>query len=694
VAVLETIRTTCPRDCYDACGVLVVRRDGRVVHVRGDPEHPVARGRLCTKCSIGYNREWLDSEARLTRPLRRAGAKGAGSFEPVSWGEAIGEIAERLARISAGRGPRTIFTAHYTGTCSLLAGGFPMRFFHRLGATEVDPDTICNKAGHVALDYVYGTSETGFDPRSARDAACILVWGANPSASAPHAQRHWLPEAPGTVVVVDPIRTETAAAADLHLQPFPGSDAALAFSLLHVIARDGLADRDLLRDRAVGWTELEPALEPCTPAWGEEATGVPADAIEEAGRVYGRGPSLLWLGQGFQRQRFGGNAIRACALLPAVSGNIAQPGAGFLYLNGTASRGIDADLISAPHLAPPGGLPTVSHMDLAGLLEDPERTRALVTWNINVAASNPEQQRLRRALEREDLFTVAVDVFPTDTTDLADIVLPPASFLEFDDLVLSYFDLTVSAQVKAVDPPGEALPNQEIFRRLAAAMGFAEPELYESDAELLERLLAATGLGLSFPELAEVGTVPISPDPVVQFADLAFPTPSGKVELASARAEADGLPRLPFPHADPRPARGRLRLLSPASPWLLNDTFANVGKIARRIGPGVVALHPDDAAERGLDAGETVAVANDTGRLELRLEVSDAVPRGVALSHKGRWPKQEPGGATVNALNPGERSDMGDSTAVHGVEVTVSPLAPVRATGARLAVPEPLDQTA
>jgi anaerobic selenocysteine-containing dehydrogenase len=667
----DVVLTTCPRDCYDACGIAVVTRDGAIRHVRGDPDHPVSRGKLCRKCSIGYNGAFLDPGARLTRPLRRVGAKGEARFEPVSWDEALAEIAERLRRVEATAGAHTILNAHYTGTFSLLAYFFPLRFFHRLGATEVDPDTICNKAGHVALEYVYGTSLVGFDPLTARDSACILVWGANPSASAPHAHDHWLPESPARVIVVDPVRTPTAEAADLHLQPFPGSDAALAFALLHVIAREELVDVDFVGAHTIGWDELEPLLAGCTPEWGEAATGVPARLIEEAAEVYGRGPSLLWLGQGLQRQRTGGNVVRACALLPAVTGNLGKPGAGFLYLNGTESRRIDEAYLAAPHLGS-GSPDPISHMDLVRCLEDPVRAQALFCWNINIAASNPQQGRLHEALRRDDLLTVAIDLFPTDTTDFADYVLPSASFLEFDDLVVSYFQLTLSAQVKAVEPMGEALPNMEIFRRLARALGYREPELYESDAELIETVLQRSGVGADFASLAAKGTLPIAEEPLVQFADRRFPTPSGHVELASARAEADGLPRLPLPLADPRPADGRLRLLSPASPWLLNDSFANDAKIAKRIGPATVALHPDDAAERGLAEGDEAVVANETGRLRLLVMVSDAVPRGVAYSPKGRWPKREPARANVNALNPGERTDMGASTSVHGVEVTVT----------------------
>ena len=659
------IRTTCPRDCYDACGVEVALRDGRIRHVRGDRAHPVSRGRLCRKCATAYNGVMLDPAARLTAPLVRRGAKGEGRFEPVSWEDALTLIAERLRSVPG----RTVLNAHYTGTFALLGYHFPQRFFNRLGATEVDPDTICNKAGHVALDYLLGTSVDGFDPRTARDAAAILVWGANPSASAPHQHEHWLAEAPGSVIVVDPIRTPTAAAADLHLAPFPGSDAALAMALAHVMARDGLLDRAFLAEHTVGFDELEPALEPLTPAWGEAATGVPAALIEDAAHRYARGPSLLWIGQGFQRQPRGGNAVRAVGQLAALSGNIGRPGSGVLYLNGAHSRGLDEDRLAGVSLRGPRIPAPISHMDLAARLEDAQASRALFCWNINIAASNPDQERLRAALAREDLFTVAIDLFATDTTDLADVVLPAAGFLECDDVVASYFHLSIGAQVKATEPPGEALPNTEIFRRLAAAMGFEEPELHETDDAVIATLLG--GVGIDFAALAAQGTIWTSSEPHIQFADLRFPTPSGRIEIASARAAADGHPRVPVPHADPRPAPGHLRLLTPASPWLLNDSFANDRKLARRIGAATVAVHPADAAERGLAEGDTVVLANGTGRLTLTLALSDELPRGVAYAPKGRWPKLEPTRANVNVLNPGTRADMGDATAVHGIEVTL-----------------------
>ena len=678
----ETLTTTCPRDCYDSCGILVVKRAGLVSAVRGDPDHPVSRGALCGKCSTAYNREWRDPSRRLTQPLKRVRPKAHGQgaraphdfadFEPVSWDTAIGEIAGRLASIVDSHGARSILNAHYTGTISLLAGIAPMRFFNRLGATEVTPDTICNMAGHVALRYMYGTSLDGFDPRTSKDAACILVWGANPHASAPHAHEHWLPEAPGKVIVVDPIRTPTAAEADIHLQPFPGSDAALAFALLSVIHRDGLIDEAFVSRHVQGWEELESFVAACDLGRLAEATGVPVRLIEKAAHLYAPGPSLLWLGQGLQRQVTGGNVMRACAMLPALTGNLCKPGAGFLYLNGNLSqRGMDEGYLSGAHLGLVPAPPAVSHMDLAGVLEDRQRSRALFVWNMNPLGSCPNQARLRGALERDDLLTVAVDLFPTDSTALADYVLPAASFLEFDDIVAPYFNFSLAAQSKVMEPIGEALPNLEIFRRLGRAMGFGETEFHETDTQILQSLMSRSGLGESFETLKAKGMIWVPKDPLPQFAHRVFDTESGRIEIASDRAAAHGLPRLPQCWCDPRPAAGNLRLLSPAHAWLLNTTFGNVQRITLRLGQATILLHPADAAERSLREGDLALVRNRCGRLELTVVLSDDVPPGVAVAHKGRWLTQDAAYANVNALNPGRKSDMGESTAVHSVEVSV-----------------------
>jgi anaerobic selenocysteine-containing dehydrogenase len=665
------IRTTCPRDCYDACGMIVVKRQGEIVRVQGDPDHPISRGELCGKCAVAYNGAWISPEARLTQPLKRVGAKGKSQFVPVSWDEVIAAIAEKLQAISDTSGRQTILHTHYTGTCSLIAGSFPLRFLNRLGATEVDPDTVCNKAGHVALQMVLGDSMTGFDPRTAKDAACILVWGANPSSSAPHAHRHWLPEAPGKLIVIDPIKHPTASAADLYLQPYPGTDGALAFALLHVIQREGLLDEAFLAQYTLGWEEVLPLLPSCTPEWGATVTGVPALLIEKAAKLYGRGPSLLWLGQGLQRQPTGGNVFRACSLLAIATGNFGKPGTGLLYLNGVAARGVDSDYISAPDLNP-GESRSISHMDLASHLADPAQSKALVCWNNNIMASSPQQKQLRQALEREDLFTVAIDLFATDTTDYADFILPAASFLEFDDLVFSYFNYSISAQVKAVEPMGEALPNQEIFRRLARAMGYTETALFESDEDIIETLLKQTGTNINFTQLAAQGTIDFTPAPVIQFADYIFATPSGKIEIATDQFVAAGLPLAPQPFADARPRNGKLRVLSPASPWLMNSVYGNDHRIHKLMSEADVMLNPQEAQQRGLQDGMSVILSNEVGQLPLKVKFSDQVPCGVALVYKGRWPKLDRSGANVNVLNPGAKTDLAESSCVHGIEVDIT----------------------
>jgi anaerobic selenocysteine-containing dehydrogenase len=666
----EIVKTTCPRDCYDACGIAVVKHDGAITKILGDPDHHVSRGALCGKCALAYNGIWRDEAARLTTPLKRIGKKGEGKFAPASWDEALTDIAAKLNAIRS-KNPAAILHTHYTGTVALLATAFGLRFFNAIGATEVDPDSVCNKAGHVALNWTLGDSCTGFDPRAATSAACILVWGANPFASATHMHRHWLAEAPGKIIVIDPIRHPTAERAHLHLQLRPGSDAALAFGFMHIAKRDNLLDEPFIAAHVRGWDELAPEIARATPEWTAAATDLPIKKIEEAAKLYATGPSLLWLGQGVQRQRHGGNVFRACAALAAATGNIAKPNAGLCYLNGPATRGVDTGYLTASHLAP-SGTPSISHLDLAETLADPAQASALLCWNNNIAASSPRQALLRQSLAREDLFHVCLDLFTTDTTDYADWILPAASFLEFDDLVLPYFNLTVSAQVKAAEPMGQSLPNQEIFRRLAGAMGLNQPELHEPDLSILDTLTAQTGVAKTFAELKSRGTVDYSPTIVTPFAGNNFPTQSGKIEIASTQAEAAGAPRLPYAHADEPAAGTKLRILSPASPWTMNSAYGNDSGIRKKLGAATVALHPDDAAERHLSEGAMVTLHNAEDDITMQVTLDASLLRGVALAPKGRWPRFS-NGSNINALYDGAHADLGGSTCVHAVEAEISP---------------------
>ncbi|MCP5198892.1 MAG: molybdopterin-dependent oxidoreductase [Gammaproteobacteria bacterium] len=668
--MVTTVRTNCPRDCYDACGIVVEVREGGRHRVLGDPEHPIARGKLCSKCALAYNGVWQDPQARLLTPLKRSGARGSGAFTPIGWDEALATVAARMNDTVARDGAAAILHTHYSGTLGLIGFLFPNRLFNYLGASEVDPDTICNAAGHVAWTLLFGNSVVGFDPRTARDSACILVWGANPSHSAPHAHEHWLREAPGKIVVVDPIRTESAAQADLHLQPRPGTDAALAFALLHCLGRDGRFDHAYIDAHTVGYDELRADIERATPAWGEAMTGVPAVDIEQAAAFYGAGPALLWAGQGLQRQRTGGNVMRAIGLLPALTGNVGKPGAGFSYLNlAPIIAGLDLDWLGGAPIARAGGK-KVSHMELAERLAGDE-FKVFFSWNTNPLASAPEQARLRAALAREDLFTVCCDVFMTDTARHADIVLPAASFLEGEDLTFGYFHVLMGAQAKVCEPPGEALPNAEIFRRLARTMGLDEPALFEDDAALIATMMAQMDLGFDFAELKRRGHHAFGDEPLQPWAEQHFATPSGRIELASAQAEAMGLPRTPQPWADDEPPAGRFRLLSPASKWRMNDSYANDPHAADRSGPPAVHLNPSDAAGLGLHDGSAVTLANASGRVPLVARLDDGVLPGTAVAYKGRWPSLEASGTNVNFVHTAQAADMGASSSVHSTLVTI-----------------------
>ncbi|WP_334150478.1 molybdopterin-containing oxidoreductase family protein [Hyphomicrobium sp.] len=661
------VKTTCPRDCYDACGISALVRDGAVYKVLGDRDHHVSMGGLCGKCALAYNGVYLDPEKRLKTPLRRAGKKGHGVFEPVSWETALGDVAGRLKNTLATREARSIYHTHYTGTVSMVAGWFPIRFFNKLGATEVDPDTVCNKAGHVVLAEMFGTSLTGFDPEQLSNAKTLVVWGANPSTSAPHMHTRWIKKSDAKIIVVDPIAHDTAKIASLHLQLRPGSDAALAFGMLHVLNRAALLDRSFIAEHVSGFEAVEADIARATLSWTSAITGVPEALIEEAALAFGSGPSLLWLGQGVQRQPTGGNVFRALALLAVATGQIGKPGAGFCYMNGPETRGVDMSFLMAPELRPDDGL-SISHIDLADHLSDPMRVSTLFTWNNNIAASSPNQSKLRQALEREDLFTVVTDIFMTDTAAYADYVLPAASFLEFDDIVFPYFHNTVSAQAKAAEPLGEALPNQEIFRRLSAAMDYRDPELFESDRSMIDRLLGQTTFPGTFDDLKRLGTANLYETPKVQFEDLKFATPSGRIEIVSARLAAAGHAAAPYAFADAPPGVNRLRVLSPASEWLMNSSYGNDERIRSRIGEPRMFLNRTDVEERGLSDGDTATLATAAGRLTLKVAISADVPQGVALVHKGHWPHHAGGHANVNVLNPGLRTDIADSTAVHGVE--------------------------
>lgn len=672
----EFIKTTCPRDCYDACGITVVRENGEITKVMGDKDHHRTHGALCGKCSIAYNGIWLNKECRLKKPLKRINSKGlAPEFIETTWDEALNSIAKKLKSTIQSHGPKSIIHTHYTGTCSMIAGNVPNRFFNKIGATEIDPDTVCNKAGHEALRLTFGSSISGFDPRTASQTNCLIVWGANPSASAPHMHQYWLPEVKqhAKLIVIDPIKHNTAKLADLHLQLRPGTDAALAFGILNILIRDELINEKFIADNTLGWPDIQHEILESTPEKVSAITNVAIADIELAAKWYGEGLSMLWMGQGVQRQATGGNITRAIALLPIATGNIGKPGTGLLYMNSFPARGIDTDWLNGTALHK-SEAHSVSHMDLVKLLRDESKSQVLFTWNNNIAASSPQQSQLRNALSRANLFHIALDIFPTDTTNFADYVLPAASFLEFDDLLLSYFDYTVSAQVKVAEPLGDSLPNQEIFRRLSKSMGFDDAALIESDESMIENMLGQLKMSISFNSLAKIGTTFWQLEPVIHFADKVYDTPSGKIEISSETWVAAGTSKAPSAQADSKTTLGKFRILSPADSWLMNSSYGNDKKIIRQLGQQTAWISQRSMDENNLKSGDMVLLKNATGELKLRVDISEDVPEQVILLPKGRWPSIDKASANVNILNPGEKCDLAESCAVHNIEVSIEHL--------------------
>ncbi|MEY9947941.1 molybdopterin-dependent oxidoreductase [Kitasatospora sp. GAS1066B] len=668
---LPLVRTpgACPLDCPDGCSWTVTVQDGVAVRLEGRRDHPFTHGTLCVK--VNQYLEHTAAPDRLHHPLRRVGPKGAGRFERISWDQALDELAQRLDEIRSTWGGEAIWP--YWGTGSLghlqgMRGPAGQRLWNVLGASEHQM-TICSVAGTEGVTFATGTKQ-GIDPESLAHARLILLWGVNTLTTGHHLWR-FIKEAQqhgAHVVAIDPVLSRTAKQADEHCAPIPGTDGALALGLLHVVLDLGLEDRDYLADHTVGWPEFRRRILEFPPARAAAVTGVPERQIVELGERLARTrPTAIRAGMGMQRHAGGGAALRLLACLPGVTGDWRYLGGGLSYSTGGSFGGDLAalrrdDLRRAPVRA-------LAMTRLAeGLLEraDPP-VRCLFVYGANPAASAPNQAGVLRGLAREDLFTVVVDQFPTDTVDYADLVLPTTMQTEHLDLHTGYGHLYLGWNEPAVAPPGECLPATEIFRRLARRMGLTEPCLFDSDEELARQLLAGghpSLVGITVERLRAEGWVRLDhPADQVLFQD-GFPTPSGRLEFVSAAAEAAGLDRVagytPAREvADPGLARRfPLVLVSAASHYFMNTIFANRPGLAKRAGPPSVAVHPEDAARRGLVDGQRARVFNDRGSFAAVVEISDAVRPGVAATTKGHWSKLT-GGAGVNATVAERDADLG-----------------------------------
>lgn len=677
-----TVLGACPLDCPDTCGWRVTVRDGAAVALRGDREHGFTRGSLCTK--VNRYLEHAAAPDRIRFPMRRVGPKGSGRFERITWDAALDEISLRLSEIVDRYGGEAVWPFWGMGTLGLLQGvsGSPgRRLFNVLGASHHDP-TICSVAGGAGLRYPLGTS-AGMDTEDFRHARLIILWGTNTLTTGHHLWRFvQAAQRDGAyLVAIDPLRTRTAAQADEHLAPIPGTDAALALGLLNVIVRLGAEDRAYLDRHTLGWPEFRERIEQYPAEKVAEITGVPAERIVALGeRIARTRPTAIRATMGMQRHAGGGMALRTLACIPGVTGDWGRVGGGLSYSTGSHHKLNVRALVRDDLLPHPVRTLVMTRLGEVLLTADDPPVKSLFVIAANPAASNPDQNAVRRGLSREDLFTVVLEQFPTDTVDYADIVLPSTMQIEHADLHSSYGHLYLAWNEPAVSPPGECLPATETFRRLAGRLGLSEPSLYDTDEQLAVQALSSNApalAGITLERLKAEGHVRLSvPRPFLPFAE-GFPTPSGKLEFHSARAAAEGLDPLPgFTAAaevadDELAARYPLSLISSAPHHFLNTTFGNNAELRRRAGAPRIVLHPMDAADRGLTAGDEVRVANDRGGFTATLAVGDWVRPGVAATTKGFWAKFV-GGSNANATVDERDADLAGGAVYHDNRVEVS----------------------
>jgi anaerobic selenocysteine-containing dehydrogenase len=672
------VKGACPHDCPDTCALEVHVRDGIAIKVTGSSAHAPTAGVLCTKVARYTERTYHPD--RLLYPMRRVGKKGEGRFERISWGEAIDTIARRIAPIAA-EDPERILPYSYAGTMGLVQGeSMSMRFFHKLGASLLDR-TICASAGTAGHEITLG-SRIGIDMELAGDAKLIIFWGSNAITSSVHlwARAQEAKRRGARLIAVDPYRSLTAEKCHMHVAPLPGTDSALALGLMHVLIRDGLIDRDYVERHTLGFEGLCERVRSYDPAKVASICGIQPQEIESLAHLYGTTrPALIRANYGMQRARGGGMATRNIACLPALVGAFRDAAGGILLSTG-GNFAVDKQALERPDLLA-GRTPRTVNMSTIGhaLLNRSAPIDALIVYNSNPVAVAPDSTRVVRGFAREDLFTVVLEHFQTDTADYGDILLPATSQLEHLDVIKPYGHYYMMANNPAIAPLGECKPNSEIFRLLARAMGFTDPCFSDSDETIAQ---AAVAKDWDFNVVRAVGWKRVgAPKETARFAEGGFDTPSGKVEFFSARAAALGLDPLPdyiAPQEDTRSAaasRYPLAMISPPARHFLNSTFVNVQSLRASEGEPWLDIHPQDAAQRGVVGGNYVRVFNDRGSVELRARITDRARRGVVVGLSVWWKKLARDGKNANELTSSDTlTDMGRAPTFYDCLVQVEAL--------------------
>ncbi|HEX6706264.1 MAG TPA: molybdopterin oxidoreductase family protein [Albitalea sp.] len=672
---LVTVRGACPHDCPDTCALRVTVQDGRAIKVQGDPEHPPTHGALCTKVSRYTERVYHPQ--RVLHPVRRSGPKGSGRFERVAWDEALDDIAARMAAIAA-RDPEAIVPYSYAGTMGLLQGeSMDRRFFHRLGASLLDR-TICSNAGGEALLATYG-AKIGMHLEHYAESKLIVIWGSNSIASNLHfwtfaqaAKRNG-----AKLVCIDPRKTETADKCHQHIAVLPGTDGALALGLMHELVVNDWLDHDYIERHTEGWPALRERALQWPPERTAEVCGISADEVRGLARDYATtAPAAIRLNYGMQRVRGGGNAVRLIAILPCLIGAWRHR-AGGLLLSSSGWFPVDRAALQRPDLLGPRRPRTINMSTIGNeLLRESSpafgpRIEALVVYNSNPVAVAPESPKVVQGFAREDLFTVVLEQFMTDTADHADYVLPVTTQLEHLDVHTSYGHSYALVNEPAIAALGEARPNTAVFRELARRMGFDDPCFADSDEDMAR---VAFSKDVSLDGLRVTGWTRL-PLPDAPLADGQFRTPSGKCLIDSPQfGVPDYVPNYESAASTPELARRYpLAMISPPARNFLNSSFVNVQSLRDIEGEPLVEIHASDAQARGIVDGAMVRVFNDRGSYLCKAQLSARARPGVVNGLGVWWRKLGAGGTNVNEVTHQQLTDIGRAPSFYDCLVEVRP---------------------
>ena len=674
------VRGLCPHDCPDTCALLTTVENGRAVKVQGNPAHKPTDGVLCTKVSRYTERTYHPD--RILQPMKRSGPKGSGQFEPVSWDQALTDIAQRLGQIAA-LSPESVLPYSYGGTLGWVqAESMASRFFHKLGASLLDR-TICASAGGEGLLYTLG-AKNGLKTEFFAESKLILIWGSNSITSNVHFWRlaQEAKRQGAKLICIDPRKSETAEKCHVHLALRPGTDAALALSLMHELVVNNWLDQDYIEKYTLGWDALRERALQWPPEKAAQVCGLDVQQIRDLARDWGSvQPAAIRLNYGMQRVHGGGNAVRAIACLPALTGAWRHR-AGGLLLSSSGNFNINKQALYRPDLL---GTRRPRTLNMSTLGNDLNRkasaewgpaVQAIVVYNTNPVAVAPQSGKVVQGFAREDLFTVVLEHFQTDTADWADYILPATTQLEHWDIQGSYGHTDVLLNQPAIAPLGQSKPNSEIFRLLAQRMGYTEACFEDDDFQLCQTALPE---GVDFSELLANGfaTLPLTDAP---FASGAFPTPSGKCEFFSARLQAMGLDGLPdhIPNYEVPQAGDRysLAMISPPARNFLNSSFVNVQSLREMEGEPLLEINAQDAASRGIQSGDVVKVFNDRGEYHCKAKVSSRAREGVVHGLGVWWRKMGLNGSNVNQLTSQLLTDLGRASVFYDCQVEVALLRP------------------